>query len=90
MVADFSAEAKPLMRVREVASLFDVDPETVRVWVREGKLRARKTPGGRVLVFRRVDVFALLNDTEDLSSQNENGPALATATPGEPLTAPLP
>jgi predicted site-specific integrase-resolvase len=53
-------QPKPLMRVPEVADLFEVDPETVRVWARTGKLRSRKNPGGRVLVFLRTDVEALL------------------------------
>lgn len=38
-----------LMRVSEVAALFDVEDETVRVWVRGGKLKAIRTPGGRGL-----------------------------------------
>lgn len=79
MSADSAAQQKPLMRVKEVATLFDVDPETVRVWARTGKLRSRRTPGGRVLIFRRADVYALLNDPD-----NENGPALVIRAPGEP------
>jgi len=68
------------MKVPEVAALFDVDVETVRVWVREGKLSARRTPGGRDLRFRRVDVEALLTDP----AENENGPVLAIPAPDEP------
>ncbi|MGC5012470.1 helix-turn-helix domain-containing protein [Streptosporangium sp. DT93] len=79
MRVDLVTRPKPLMKVPEVAALFDVDPETVRVWVREGKLAARRTPGGRGLRFRRVDVEALLIDPI-----NENGPALAIAAPDEP------
>ena len=72
--ADPATRQKPLMKVPEVADLFDVDPETVRVWVREGKLRARRNPGGRTLVFRRADVNALLNDPDaDLTAEDENG-----------------
>lgn len=69
MRADPAVRPKPLMKVPEVAALFDVDVETVRVWVREGKLSARRTPGGRDLRFRRVDVEALLADPI-----NESGP----------------
>lgn len=81
MRAERTARRSPLMKVPEVAELCDVDPETVRVWVREGKLQARRNPGGRVLVFVRSEVetaLGLLNDP-----QNENGPAGA-ATPSEP------
>jgi predicted site-specific integrase-resolvase len=53
---------KPLMHVPEVADLFEVDPETVRVWARTGKLRSRRNPGGRVLIFLRSDVEALLDE----------------------------
>lgn len=91
MSATQANQRTPLMKVPEVADLFGVDPETVRVWARVGKLRARRNPGGRVLVFRRVDVYALFNDADaalesDPIAQNESGPALATATPDEPLT----
>ncbi|MFN2636802.1 MAG: helix-turn-helix domain-containing protein [Gemmatimonadaceae bacterium] len=69
------------MKVPEVADLCEVDPETVRVWVREGKLKARRNPGGRVLVFVRSEVesaLGLLN-----APQNDNEPASAE-TPDEP------
>ncbi|MFC3983429.1 helix-turn-helix domain-containing protein [Streptosporangium jomthongense] len=71
------------MRVPEVAELCEVDPETVRVWVREGKLAARRNPGGRVIIFCRDDVYTLLGLTP-ISAQNENGPVMATAPPDEP------
>lgn len=58
-------QPKPLMRVPEVADLFDVEHETVRVWARTGKLRSRRNPGGRVLVFRRADVEALWRDNDE-------------------------
>lgn len=72
-------QSKPLMMVPEVAELFEVDPETVRVWVRSGKLPARKNPGGRVLMFRRADVERLLNvpDSAEL-------PPLSTHDPSHP------
>lgn len=79
MLANSAAQETPLMKVPEVARLFQVDPETVRVWVREGKLNARKTPGGRVLVFNRAEVYALLNGS-DAVPQNENEPAGAPHT----------
>jgi excisionase family DNA binding protein len=90
VIADPATEWPALMKVPEVAELFRVDPETVRVWVRIGKLRAHRNPGGRVLVFRRADVFALFNGADadpepKPSAQNEDGLALAIPAPGEPL-----
>lgn len=72
------------MKVPEVAEFFDVDEETVRVWVRAGKLKARRNPGGRTLVFGRTYIEGLLTDEPNFAAQNENGPVLATATPDEP------
>jgi hypothetical protein len=72
-------QPKPLMKVPEVADLFDVEHETVRVWARTGKLRSRKNPGGRVLVFRRADVEALLEDGDE--------PSELEAVPGTPHAA---
>ncbi|MGV9535049.1 helix-turn-helix domain-containing protein [Streptosporangium sandarakinum] len=77
MSADPAVRPKTLMKVREVADLFDVDVETVRIWVRDGKLAARRTPGGH-LRFRRVAVEALI-----AGPINEEGLAGA-ATPSEP------
>lgn len=74
-------QPKPLMKVPEVAALFEVDPETVRVWVRAGKLRARRTPGGRVLVFLRSDVEALLATTEELVSEETSVEGIASGCP---------
>lgn len=79
MLADSAAQETPLMKVPEVARLFQVDPETVRVWVREGKLNARKNPGGRVFVFNRAEVYALLNG-DDAEPHNEIEPAGAANT----------
>ncbi|GAA3039520.1 helix-turn-helix domain-containing protein [Streptosporangium longisporum] len=78
-----AAQPKPLMKVVEVADLCEVDEETVRVWFREGKLKGRRTPGGRDLRFRRTAVYALMGLLDD-PSHNENGPALAITAPDEP------
>jgi len=40
-------EAKPL-RPGEVATLFNVDPRTVNRWVKQGRLKAFRTPGGHL------------------------------------------
>jgi predicted site-specific integrase-resolvase len=67
------------MRVPEVADLFEVDPETVRVWARTGKLRSRKNPGGRVLVFLRADVEALLQGDDQPSPVQTDAVSILTS-----------
>jgi excisionase family DNA binding protein len=66
------------MRVPEVADLFEVEHETVRVWARTGKIRSRKTPGGGVILFRRADVEALLQGDEQPSPTSPH--AVSTLT----------
>lgn len=39
-------ETPPLYDVHDVADLFDVDPETVRRWIRDGDLEASKLGKG--------------------------------------------
>lgn len=69
------AASTVLMTTKEVAALFRVDPHTVRKWVREGKLKARRNPGGQEYRFRAADVYALLADLDaDAEPQNENEP----------------
>ncbi len=81
MSVEPTAQQSLLMKVPEVAALFQVDPETVRVWARGGKLLARRDPGGRTFVFRRSDVYALFNDPEsELTAQNEAGAARCSNT----------
>ena len=47
------------MTADEVAEALRIDPETVRRWAREGRLRTVPMPG-RALRFRRADVEELL------------------------------
>lgn len=49
-----------LLTTAEVATTFRVTEATVTAWVREGKLRASRTPGGKSYLFRRSDVDAFL------------------------------
>ncbi len=51
------AERERLLTPAEVAAVFRVSVGTVSRWVREGKLGAVRTPGGRRL-FRKEDVDA--------------------------------
>lgn len=50
-----------LLRVREVAEMFAVDPKTVTRWAKEGKLPCIRTPGGHRR-YRESAVLALLNN----------------------------
>ncbi|WP_157253251.1 helix-turn-helix domain-containing protein [Nonomuraea typhae] len=50
------------MKTREVAELFEVEPETVVEWARLGKLRAVRTPGGQQYRFRAADIAAVLGE----------------------------
>ncbi len=52
--------ADVLLTTKEVAELFRVDPLTVTGWVRDGKLQAVTTPGGRRYRFRRDDIERML------------------------------
>jgi excisionase family DNA binding protein len=55
-------DERPTIGTAEAARLLDLHPETVRTWVREGRLHATKI-GGRNK-FRRVDIEALLSHPE--------------------------
>lgn len=49
-----------LMTTAEVADTFRVAEATVTAWVRDGKLAAIVTPGGKGYRFHRADVEAFL------------------------------
>lgn len=50
---------RSLLTTDEVADEFQVDPETVRRWAREGKIVAITLPGGRLKRFPRSEVEAV-------------------------------
>lgn len=45
--------------VREIAKEFKVHPATVKIWIREGKLKAKITPKGYVVSQEALDEFIL-------------------------------
>jgi excisionase family DNA binding protein len=51
---------EPLLTATEIAYEFQVNAETVRRWVREGRLAAITLPGGHKR-FRVADIDAILN-----------------------------
>jgi helix-turn-helix protein len=55
-VTAVAADAEPDLRsVREAAEFASVTPNTVRVWVREGKLTSYGTPGKRLVDFNELN-----------------------------------
>lgn len=38
-------ESESLLKISQVARIFKVSPRTVRGWIKDGKLKAEKTPG---------------------------------------------
>ena len=52
---------QPLLTTGEVATALAVDPETVRRWVKDGKLSVVVLPSG-VLRFKRADIDRILGD----------------------------
>ncbi len=54
------------MSPEEVAEYLGVHVKTVRAWIRDGRLPARRVAGLRVLRVRSSDVEALLQPLEDL------------------------
>lgn len=50
---------RALMRVSEVAKIFEVADYTVREWLKDGKIEGSKTPGGQWRIARtEVERFA--------------------------------
>lgn len=84
MIADFAAQEKPLMRVPEVAESFEVDPETVRVWMREGKLRARSRLIG-LLSGRRMPICSTRGQRSLSHRPVATGSRRCTDRDGEPV-----
>lgn len=55
----------PLMTVAQVATLLSVRKKTVYGWIRSGRLRAARLPGGTDLRLRRSDVDAFVAELFD-------------------------
>lgn len=63
-------EDPELMTPDEVASLFRVDPKTVKRWASRGKISALRTPGGH-LRYRRQEVKELLAQVTKKETSSE-------------------
>lgn len=55
---------KLFFTVNEVAKLFSVEPQTIRVYIKEGKLKAHKLVGTRLLRIPREEIAYLLPKEE--------------------------
>lgn len=69
--------AERALRVPDVAAEYGVAPKTVYGWVRDGKMQARRLPGGDIR-FRRADL-----DAFDERCRDRNSPAPTTDSSGE-------
>uniref|UniRef100_UPI003F490CB5 helix-turn-helix domain-containing protein n=1 Tax=Sphaerisporangium sp. CA-236357 TaxID=3240030 RepID=UPI003F490CB5 len=56
IIPDQGQVAERLLTSAEVADVFRVDPKTIGRWVRIGRLKAIRTPGGRLRRFRSSDI----------------------------------
>lgn len=72
-------EARPMLTVPEAARRIGRNPETVRRWIREGKLRATKV--GTQHVIDEADLQATVDDAPTLPLPPEWGRTIT----GEPM-----
>jgi excisionase family DNA binding protein len=75
IAASATAAQTELLSTAEAAGLAKVAPDTVRRWVREGRIEALEA--GRELRFRRADIDKLLRGT------HRRGPVERVRTPEE-------
>jgi excisionase family DNA binding protein len=66
-----------LLTLPEIAQTLGMNPSTVRLWVREGRLRAEKM--GRKWMVRRVDLERMLAEQPQVG--HPRGAASASRTP---------
>jgi excisionase family DNA binding protein len=52
------------LSVAEVARTLNVQPMTIRRWIQEGRLAARRVPGTKPYKLRQADVDALVQGSE--------------------------
>ena len=63
------------LSVTEVAKILNVQPMTIRRWIGEGRLAARRVPGTKPYKLRQADVDALIRGSD-----------VVTHKPSEPET----
>ena len=57
------------LSVSDVAKVLSVQPMTIRRWIQEGRLAARRVPGTKPYKLRQADVDALLEGSERVTAQ---------------------
>jgi len=57
------------LSVSDVAKVLNVQPMTIRRWIGEGRLPARRVPGTKPYKLRQADVDALLAGSEVVTTQ---------------------
>jgi excisionase family DNA binding protein len=62
------------LSVAEVAKILNVQPMTIRRWIQQGRLVARRVPGTKPYKLRQTDVDALVHGS-NVVTQTPSGPA---------------
>ena len=57
------------LSVSDVAKVLNVQPMTIRRWIGEGRLAARRVPGTKPYKLRQADVDTLIAGSEVVTSQ---------------------
>lgn len=60
------------LSVREVAKVLNVQPMTVRRWIKDGRLPARRLPGTKPYKVRPADVEALIDGSPVVRPEEAN------------------
>lgn len=55
------AKRTKLLKIREAAEMLSVNPETLRRWDRQGKLKAIRVGSRRDRRYRQQDIFGLMD-----------------------------
>lgn len=61
------------LSVADVAKVLNVQPMTIRRWIGEGRLPARRVPGTKPYKLRQADVDALIAGSDVVISQHALG-----------------
>lgn len=59
------------LSVAEVAKALNVQPMTIRRWIQEGRLAARRVPGTKPYKLRQADVDALIQGSDVVTRRPE-------------------
>ena len=57
-----AVKADPLMKIPDVAKIFDVTPGTIRLWLREGTIKGTKIGTGHYWRIPQSEVIRVANE----------------------------